>query len=84
MPPTGKGALVWEAFAGELLPHNSHDKAMLHVAIDMGAAYNTGVSDNLGNARLVNDTFHVIQNAVEAYDKVWDVESRADAGERDR
>ena len=80
----GKDASVWEAFAGELLRHNGHPKAIRYAAIDMSVAYIKGVSDNLGNARVVYDKFHVIQNVVEACDQVRKAESRADAGKRDR
>jgi transposase len=80
----GKGASVWAAFAAELLRHNGHPKAIQHVAIEISAAYAKGVSDNLGNAQVVYDKFHVIQNVVEACDQVRKAESRADAGKRDR
>ena len=79
----GKDASVWEAFAGELLRHNGHPKAIQYVAIDMSPAYIKGVSDNLGNAQVVYDKFHVIQNVVEACDRVRKVESRSNAGKRD-
>ncbi len=62
----GKAAWVWVAFAPELLLYNGHSKPVQHVAIDMSAAYTGGVSDNLGNARVGYDKFHVIQNVVEA------------------
>ena len=80
----GKDASFWAAFAEELLRHNGHPKAIQHVAIDMSAAYPKGVSDNLGNAQVVYDKFHVIQNVVEACDQVRKAESRADTGKRGR
>jgi transposase len=80
----GKDGSVCEAFAAELLRHNGHPKVVQHVAIDMSAAYAKGVSDNLGNAQVVYDKFHVIQSVVEACDQVRKAESRADAGKRDR
>ena len=67
-----------------MLRHNGHHKTIQHVAIDMSAAYATGVSDNLGNAQVMYGKFHVIQNMVEACDQVWKAESRADAGKRKR
>ena len=79
----GKDASVWEAFAAELLRHNGHPKAIQYVAIDMSPAYIKGVSDNFGNAQVVYDKFHVIQNVVEACDRVRKVESRSNAGKRD-
>jgi len=53
------------------------------VAIDMGAAYTKGVASNLGNALVVYDRFHVIQNVMEACDQVQEAESRSDAGKRE-
>ena len=50
----------------------------------MSAAYIKGVSDNLGNAQVVYDKFHVIQYGVEACDQIRKIESRADAGKRDQ
>ena len=50
----------------------------------MRTAYTKGVSDNLGNAQVVYDKFHVIQKVVEACDQVRKAESRTDAGKRDR
>jgi transposase len=79
-----KDALVWVAFAAELLRHISHPKAIQHVAIDMSATYAKGISDNLGSAQVVYDKFHVIQNGVEACDRIRKAESRAGAGEQDR
>ena len=79
----GKDASVWEAFAAELLRHNGHPKAIQYVAIDMSAAYIKGVSANFGNAQVVFDKFHVIQNVVEACDQVRKAESRSNDGKRD-
>ena len=50
----------------------------------MSAAYARGVNDNLGNVQVVYNKFHVIQNVVEASDKIQKVESRVDTGKRDR
>jgi transposase len=79
----GKDASVWEAFAEELLRHNGHPKAIRRVAMDMSAAYTKGVASNLGNAQVVYDKFHVIQNVVEACDQVRKAESWSDAGKRE-
>ncbi len=79
----GKDASVWEAFAAELLRHNGHPKAIRRVAIDKSPAYTKGVASNLGNAQVVYDKFHVIQNVVEACDQVQKAESRSDAGKRE-
>jgi transposase len=56
----GKNASVQATCAEELLRHNGHPKEIQHVVIDMRTAYAKGVSDNLGNAPVVYDKFHVI------------------------
>ncbi len=56
------------AFAAELLRHKGHPKANQHAAIDMSSTHAKGVSDNLGNALVVYDKFHLIQNVVDACD----------------
>jgi len=55
----GNDASVWEAFAGKLLRHNGHPKAIQYVAIDISTAYTKGVNDNFGNAQVVYGQFHV-------------------------
>ncbi len=80
----GKDASVWEAFAAELLRHNGYPKAIQYVASAMSAAYIKGVRDNLGNAQVVYDKFHITQYVVEACDQIRKIESRADAGKRDQ
>lgn len=75
----GKGSDTWEAFADELLKHNGHPKAVLQAAIDMSPAYIKGVTENLGNAQIVFDKFHVIGAIGEAVDKVRRAEARSSA-----
>lgn len=65
---TGNDALLWKAFATELLRHNGNLKAIRHVAIDMSAAYTGGVNDNFGNARIVDNKFQILNDLVEACD----------------
>ena len=79
----GKDVSVWEALAAEFPRHNGHPKAIRRVAIDKSPAYTKGVASNLGNAQVVYDKFHVIQNVVEACDQVRKAESRSDAGKRE-
>jgi transposase len=71
----GKDASVWERFADELLKHNGHPKAITQVAIDMSPAYQKGVAENLGNAAVVFDKFHLVSNVVEAVVKVRQLEA---------
>jgi transposase len=80
----GKGSETWESFAAEMPRHNGHPKSITQVAIDMSAAYIKGVRDHFGNAQVVYDKFHVIQNVVEACDQIRKLESRIDAASRER
>ena len=49
----------------------------------MSAACTKGVSDNFGNAWVLYDKFHFIQNVAEACNQVPEGESRADTGKKD-
>jgi len=80
----GKDASVWERFAGELLAHNGHPKAITQIAIDMSAAYTKGVDENFGNAIVSYDKFHVISHVTKAVDEVRRREARVDATARER
>lgn len=74
----GKDAEVWEKFAQEMALHNGHPKAVTQVAIDMSPAYRRGVRENFGNAALVFDKFHVIQEANEKVEAVRRREAQQD------
>jgi len=74
----GKDASVWASFAQELQAHNGHSKAITQVAIDMSPAYIKGVRENFGNAELVFDKFHVIQEANEGVEAVRRLETQQD------
>ena len=78
----GKDASAWEAFADELLKHNGHPKAITQAAIDMSLAYIKGVKENLGNAAIVFDKFHVVREVNEAVDKVRRAETQAATGRK--
>ncbi len=78
----GKDAGVWERFAAELGNHNGHPRAVRRVAMDMSPAYQKGVRENLGNAQIVFDKFHVISQVVKAVDEVRRRESKQDATAR--
>jgi len=75
----GKDAATWETFAAELLKHNGHPKAITQAAIDMSPAYAKGVRENLPNAAIVFDKFHVVSNVAKGVDEVRRLESREDA-----
>jgi len=66
----GKDATVWERFVEELGRHNGHPKAITQVAIDMSPAYLKGVRDNLANAAIVFDPFHVVSQVTQAVEEV--------------
>ena len=74
----GKDAGVWQSFAQELQAHNGHPKAVTQVAIDMSPAFVKGVRDNFGNAQLVFDKFHVIQEANVGVEAVRRLEAQQD------
>jgi transposase len=78
----GKGAEGWASFAEELQAHNGHPKAITQVAIDMSPAYIRGVKDNLANAAIVFDKFHVIAAVNEGVEKVRRLEAQADEMKR--
>jgi transposase len=84
MATPGMNASVWESFAVELLGHNGHQKAIQHVASNISAAHTKGVSDDLSNAQVVNDNFHLIQGVVEVCLYVREADSPNDAGKQDR
>ena len=73
----GKDAAVWEEFALEIGRHDGHHKAITQVAIDMSRAYIRGVQDNLPNAQITFDKFHVLAQAGEGLDKVRVLEAQA-------
>jgi len=80
----GKGADTWDVFRREIGAHNGHPKAITQVAIDMSPAYLKGVKDNLGNAVIVYDKFHVIRHVVDAVHQVRRQEARQDAQAKER
>jgi len=74
----GKDSSTWQAFVDELVKHNGHPKAITQVAIDMSPAYIKGVKENLGNAEIVFDKFHVITQVVEGVSQVRRLEAQSD------
>ena len=66
----GKDSGVWRAFAEELVVHNGDPAGVEQVAIDMSSAYQKGVRENLPNAAVVFDKFHVISAVNEGVESV--------------
>jgi transposase len=78
----GKDASVWEHFAEEMQAHNGHPKSVTQAAIDMSPAYIKGVRENFGNAAVVFDKFHVIQEANEGVEQVRRLETQQDESKK--
>ena len=66
----GKDHTVFRRFVEELWKHNGHPKAITAAAIDMSPAYQKGVRQELGNAQIVFDPFHVSALVSAAMDEV--------------
>jgi transposase len=74
----GKDAKTIQAFASDLSAHNGNPKDIESVSIDMSPAFIKGVAENLPNARITFDKFHVIKHASEAIDKTRRIEQKTD------
>ena len=74
----GKDANAIKTFASDLVTHKGNPKAIESVSIDMSSAFIKGVSENLPEARITFDKFHVIKHASEAVDKTRRIEQKAD------
>lgn len=72
----GKDADTFKAFVKALGEHNGHPKAITQAAIDMSPAYRKGVRENLPNAQLVLDKYHVVALVNAAVDEVRRAEAR--------
>lgn len=72
----GKDHTTFERFCEDLLARNGHPKAVTQVAIDMSAAYQKGVRENLARAKVVFDPFHVCALVSEAVDEVRRLEAK--------
>lgn len=71
----GKDHTTFRRFAEEILKHNGHPKAITAVAMDMSKAYQKGAKEELGNAQVVFDPFHVTALVSQAVDEVRRLES---------
>ncbi len=66
----GKDQTVVQDFVNDLVAHNGHPGNIEQVSCDMSPAFIKGVEDNLPNAAIVFDRFHVTKVINEAVDKV--------------
>lgn len=73
----GRGHETVAAFTQDLSAHGGDPAAVVHVCMDMSAAYAKGVGEALPAASISYDRFHVIALANEAMDAVRREEMRA-------
>ena len=73
----GKDHATFALFYEDLLAHNGHPRALTQAAIDLSAADQKGLRENLGNAQGVFDPFHVCAWVGVAVDEVRRWEARA-------
>jgi transposase len=74
----GKEADAIATFAEHLRAHKGDPENITSVSIDMSPAFIKGVTDNLPNARITFDKFHVIAHASNAVSNMRRVEQRTD------
>ena len=72
----GKDADTVAAFADDLEAHNSDASHVKEVCIDMSKAFIAGVTENLTEAEITFDKFHVMKLIGDAVDQVRRAESR--------
>ncbi len=75
----GKDHSTFERFAEEILKHNGHPKAITAAAMDMSKAYQKGAREQLGNAQIVFDPYHVSALVSDAVDEVRRAEAASGA-----
>lgn len=76
----GKDAATVESFASELVDHQSSAQAIEEVAMDMSAAFQSGVNTHLPEAKKVFDRYHVMALAGDASDQVRREVAREEGG----
>jgi transposase len=65
-------------FAEDLHAHEGHVEAIESISMDMWPAFIKGVAENLPNAQITFDKFHVIAHASSAIDKTRRIEQKTD------
>jgi len=73
---SGKDNTTVESFTKDLAAHGGQPQAIEHVCMDMSAAFAKGVRENLPQAQISYDRFHVIAMASAAMDEVRKTEVR--------
>lgn len=74
----GRDAGTIKALAADLADHGCPPEQIDSVSIDMSPAFIKGVTEELPNARITFDKFHVIWHASTAVDKMRRIEQRTD------
>ena len=74
----GRSVETIEALAGELNAHGCAPAQVTSVSIDMSPAFIKGCTEQLPNARITFDKFHVVWHASTAVDKMRRIEQRTD------
>ena len=74
----GRDAKTITTIAGELAKHGRPPEQIDSVSIDMSPAFIKGCTDELPNARITFDKFHVVWHANAAVDKMRRIEQRSD------
>jgi transposase len=74
----GRDAKAVAAIADELVEHGCPPEQIDCVSIDMSPAYIKGCTEELPNARITFDKFHVVWHANAAVDKMRRIEQRTD------
>jgi len=72
----GKGKETLKAFRAFLEQHNGSPEQILEVVCDMSGAFLSGVAEQLPNAQVTVDWFHIVQIFTRALDEVRKAESR--------
>jgi transposase len=74
----GRDANAIAAIADELVDHGCPPEQIESVSIDMSPAFIKGCTEQLPNARITFDKFHVVWHANAAVDKMRRIEQRSD------
>lgn len=74
----GRDANAVAAIANELVDHGCPPEQIESVSIDMSPAFIKGCTEQLPNARITFDKFHVVWHANAAVDKMRRIEQRSD------
>ena len=73
----GKDSATVAAFAEDLKAHGGQPEAVTEVSADMSKAFSKGIAENLPNAQVTFDKFHVVSLVNDAVDQVRRLEQMA-------